>query len=76
MSKRKEQEEFFSNEENYLGNIWGWRLSKIGLVVIVALTSLIIYRHLTLDVPVGFEEKENVAADSLQQDSLNTNLKE
>ena len=76
MSKRKEQEAFFSNEENYMGNIWGWRLSMIGLIVIVALTALIVYRHLTLDVPVGFDETENVATDSLQQDSLNTNLKE
>jgi len=72
MSKRKEQEEFFSNEDNYMGNIWGWRLSMIGLIVIVGLTSLIVYRHVTLDVPVGFEEKQEApAADSTQADSLN-----
>jgi hypothetical protein len=51
----KEQSENW--EENYAGNIWGWKFSLFGLVVIVFLLSLMIYRHITLDVPFGQQEK-------------------
>ena len=38
------------------GNIFGWRISLIGLVLIVVLGALAAYRHYTLDVPVGFDD--------------------
>lgn len=38
------------------GNLFGWKISLIGLVLIVALGALAAYRHYTLDVPVGFED--------------------
>jgi hypothetical protein len=40
----------------YIGNIWGWKLSLIGLIVLVFFLGLIAYRHYALDVPLGFEE--------------------
>lgn len=60
---------------DYVGNIFGWKLSMIGLVVITLLCLLAAYRHYTMDVPVGFEDplldqKERYApagqADTLQ----------
>lgn len=41
---------------DYVGNIFGWKLSLIGLALIVLLTLLAAYRHYTMDVPVGFED--------------------
>ncbi len=37
-------------------NIFGWRISFIGLAVIVLLGALAAYRHYTLEVPVGFDD--------------------
>lgn len=41
---------------DYIGNIFGWKISMIGLVVILAFSSLIAYRHYSMDVPIGFED--------------------
>lgn len=41
---------------DYVGNIFGWKLSMIGLVVIVLFSALIVYRHYALDVPFGIED--------------------
>lgn len=41
---------------DYVGNIFGWRLSIYGLVIILGLCALAAYRHYTLDVPIGFED--------------------
>lgn len=46
-------------EEEYLGNIWGWRFSLIGLVLILLMLALMIYRHYTMDIPFGGEETES-----------------
>jgi len=40
----------------YVGNIFGWKLSMIGLIVIVLFSALIVYRHYALDVPFGIED--------------------
>ncbi|MDX1666358.1 MAG: hypothetical protein R3350_03980 [Saprospiraceae bacterium] len=52
----------------YIGNIWGWRISLIGLALIVVLGGIMIYRHQTLDVPFGTEtqkeEGSEMTADS------------
>lgn len=42
--------------EEYLGNIFGWRLSFIGLGVILLLSGIAAYRTYTLDAEIGFEE--------------------
>jgi hypothetical protein len=41
---------------DYVGNIFGWKLSMYGLVLILALSALAGYRHYTMDVPVGFDD--------------------
>jgi len=41
---------------DYVGNIFGWKLSLIGLGLILALTALAGYRHYTMEVPLGFED--------------------
>ncbi len=41
---------------DYVGNIFGWKLSLLGLALIVLLSSWAAYRHYTLDVPVGFDD--------------------
>lgn len=43
-------------DEQASGNIFGWKISLIGLAVIVALAALAAYRHYTLRVPVGFDD--------------------
>ena len=42
----------------YLGNIWGWKISYIGLALIVFFTALIAYRHYSLGIPLGMEPTE------------------
>jgi len=57
----------------YIGNIWGWRLSLIGLVVLAFFLGLIAYRHYALDVPLGFEElrqDQSTAPDTALKDSI------
>lgn len=44
------------HDGDYIGNIFGWKLSMIGLVVIIGLGLLIGIRHYLLDVPVGFDD--------------------
>ncbi len=41
---------------DYIGNIFGWRVSLIGAVVILGFIAFATYRHYALGVPVGFED--------------------
>lgn len=41
---------------DYVGNIFGWKLSLVGLVLIVLLSAWAAYRHYTMDVPIGFDD--------------------
>ncbi|WP_116109026.1 hypothetical protein [Lewinella sp. IMCC34191] len=72
-----------NSSDSSSGNIFGWRISLIGLVIILFLAALAAYRHYTMDVPVGFDdpleqpesrgyyqekaERERAAADTLHQ---------
>ena len=66
----------------YLGNIFGWRLSLIGLGLILALCALVAYRYFVHDVPIEFydpleaeEEKARFAPPSkAERDSLELDL--
>ncbi|MFT7121340.1 MAG: hypothetical protein ACJAZ9_001518 [Neolewinella sp.] len=40
----------------YVGNIFGWKISFIGLFVISSITALAAYRHITMDVPLGIDD--------------------
>lgn len=43
--------------ESLSGNIWGWKFSIYGLVLILILMGLMIYRHISLGVPFGSPDK-------------------
>lgn len=58
-------------EEEYLGNIWGWRFSLIGLVLILVMLALMIYRHYTMDIPFGGEENSSPAQTEQPVDTNN-----
>ena len=68
MSQQPEKKDPFDGE--YIGNIWGWRVSLIGAAIIILLSAFAAYRHYTLDVPFGLEkpdqEGENSTSDSLR----------
>lgn len=38
------------------GNHWPWSFSLFGGVLILSLLALAVYRHYTLDAPLGFED--------------------
>ncbi len=42
-------------EHEYIGNIWGWKFSLWGLVFILILVGLLIYRQEVLGVPINQE---------------------
>ena len=44
------------DEDEYLGNVWGWKFSLWGLAIILLLTFLMYYRHGVLGVPLQTEE--------------------
>lgn len=69
------------DESQYEGNIFGWRVSLIGLLVLLALAALVVYRTRSLNVPVGFEDplkmedrrgyyQEKAAREKAAEDSL------
>ncbi len=70
MANREEKKDPFDGD--YIGNIWGWRISMIGAAVIVLLSAFAAYRHYTLDVPFGMEgqapAKEQTASDTTRLD--------
>jgi len=41
---------------DYIGNIFGWKISFIGLGVMLLLGTVIGYRHYTTGEPLGFED--------------------
>ena len=53
----------------YIGNIWGWKFSFIGLALILLLLGVMLYRHWALGVPFGMdtEAKEKVEAHDVQE---------
>lgn len=52
----KETEARDPYDGEYIGNVFGWKISLIGLGVILFFVALAAYRHYSLDVPVGFED--------------------
>ena len=74
MSKEEKKDPF---DGDYIGNIWGWKFSYLGLGMIVFLLGIMAYRHYTMGVPFGLdpedkteqvEEKNNeITNDTLKQ---------
>lgn len=46
------------DDGKYLGNVWGWKVSMVGGIVLSALLALMIYRHVSMGVPPGYEETD------------------
>ena len=65
MSNQEKKDPF---DGEYMGNIWGWKFSLWGLALIVLLSGIALYRHITLDVPFGMEKSE---MEAVETDTLN-----
>ncbi len=52
MFKKSTIEEGEDPDKHYLGNIWGWKFSYIGLAIILFFLSIAIYRAKTLGIPL------------------------
>ncbi len=54
------------------GNIFGWRISLIGAIVILLFLALAYYRHSSLNVPSGFEDplENKRIQDSIREERL------
>ena len=63
MLKNKHEEK---HDGEYLGNIWGWKISYVGLVLILLFLALIAYRHITMDVPLGMDDPTAEPTESTQ----------
>jgi predicted MFS family arabinose efflux permease len=48
------------DDEEYLGNIWGWKVSYIGLALIVALLALYAYRVTYHPVPKHLQTETKI----------------
>ena len=45
------------HDGEYIGNIFGWRISAIGAVVILAFCALIAFRYYAYGVPIAFDDQ-------------------
>ncbi|PHN03783.1 hypothetical protein [Flavilitoribacter nigricans] len=56
----------------YIGNIWGWKFSFIGLALILLLLALMAYRHWKLGVPFGQEQpvQEKIEINEVPLDTI------
>jgi len=43
---------------DYIGNIWGWKISYLGLALILIMLAMMIYRHIAMDKPFGAPEPQ------------------
>ncbi len=56
---------------DYIGNIFGPKLTLYGAILILFFTSIAVYRHWKLGVPFGMEESAPLPTDAIQPDSIN-----
>jgi hypothetical protein len=63
---KENAEDWEANSER--GNIWGWKFSLFGAVLIVGLFSLMVYRHITMGVPYNDIETD---ATEIFRDTVN-----
>ena len=71
MSEKEEKKDPFDGE--YIGNIWGWKFSLFGAGLMLVLLAVIVYRHYTLGVSIGFDdplEQKATPADSSRTDTI------
>ena len=56
MENKSNRDKEFDSE--YIGNVWGWKFSVFGLVLILTLALSMWYRHYTTNTAPGFERQE------------------
>jgi hypothetical protein len=59
-------------DAKYMGNIWGWKVSALGGVLLIALLSLMIYRHIHLGIKPGFEETNFLLIEMVHKNPIDT----
>ncbi|MEM9886674.1 MAG: hypothetical protein AAF849_12350 [Bacteroidota bacterium] len=52
-------------QEEYIGNIWGWKFSIFGLVIILLFCGLLAYRYLVMGIPINEREASPFYQDTL-----------
>lgn len=45
---------------DYLGNIWGWKFSFLGLFLLLFLLGIMAYRYFILELPIHESAKEKI----------------
>ena len=69
MNKDQDQ----ATNDEYLGNIWGWKFSFVGLGLIVFFLVIMWYRHSRLGIPFGgsaVDTQESTNGPQMNQDSI------
>jgi len=56
MENKSERDEQFDSQ--YIGNVWGWKFSVFGAVLIVTLLLAMWYRHYSTQTAPGFDRQE------------------
>lgn len=62
-------------DPTYRGNIFGWKISFIGLFVIVSLSAFAVYRHYQLGVSLSGKDVPQEVRDSLYETVRDTIIK-
>lgn len=62
------------HDGEYIGNIFGPKITLYGGILILFFTAVIIYRHWKLDVPFGMEESAPTPTDEIRPDSIHLRL--
>ena len=66
MNKDKTDNTQNNSEEEYIGNIWGWKFSFISLGIIVVMLLLMWYRYTTINTFPPGSEKQTI---TIEKDS-------
>ena len=53
------------SEEDYIGNIWGWKFSIFGLVLILLFCGLLAYRYYAMGIPINEREASPFMQDTI-----------
>ena len=71
MEIKKGREAVENDDAEYIGNIWGWKLSFISLGIIVAMFLLMGIRYFTMDKPaVPANQQTIIGQDSLPENTI------
>lgn len=58
------------HDGEYIGNIFGPKITLYGAIVILFFVAVVVYRHWALDVPFGMEEDALSPSEVVQPDTI------